>query len=184
MHSDVYTIGPDTTLDDFLNEHLPAASAHSIPVVADDGRYIGVARLADVRHVPRADRTTTTVAERIAALPTAEPAWPLRRALESMQDADLQHIAVVDEDQRFLGVVTQADVAGLDELVARRPRADDDDDDDDEVDAADVVVQIPEQPELSDQGEADSRSGRERAVGPESAGEVAGQPGHVPQDGV
>jgi chloride channel protein, CIC family len=152
MREGADTMAPTATIDDFLNEHLPSARARSMPVVDGDGSYLGVVRLRDVQDVPRSDRATTTVGSLMANVPTAEPVWPLRQALETMQAHDLQRISVVDENGKFLGLLTLSDIAGFDELVGLHPRADRDASATDTaaVDAASVVLRTPPEPELTD----------------------------------
>ena len=115
------TVDPATTLDDFLHEHLPAAQARSMPVVDSNGTYLGVVRLRDVEAVPRTERATTTVGEVMADVPAADPTWPLRRALEAMNDLGAQRLPVVAEQRRYLGILTLSDIAGFDELVGSHP---------------------------------------------------------------
>ncbi len=117
MRTGVHTVGPEATIDDLLQVHLPVARARTLPVVASDGTYLGVVRLRDVERVPRAERATTPVSVLLATPPTADPHWPLRRALETMQDDDLQRLAVVDDSCTFLGILTLSDIAALDDLV-------------------------------------------------------------------
>jgi CBS domain containing-hemolysin-like protein len=59
---------------------------------------------------------------------------------------------VVDENGKFLGLLTLSDIAGFDELVGLHPRADGDASATDTaaVDAASVVLRTPPEPELAD----------------------------------
>jgi CBS domain-containing protein len=41
----------------------------------------------------------------------------MRRAVETMHAHHLQVLAVVDETGKFVGVITQADILGFDELM-------------------------------------------------------------------
>ena len=117
MRTDAPTVRPSATLDDLLHEHFPAAQARSMPVVDDQGCYLGVVRLRDVDAIARAERATTAVTAIMATPPPADPTWPLRRALEVMRDAGVQRLPVVGDQRRYLGVLTLSDIAGFDELV-------------------------------------------------------------------
>ncbi|GAC1384209.1 MAG: hypothetical protein NVSMB4_11920 [Acidimicrobiales bacterium] len=117
MRTGASTVGPSATLDDLLHVHFPAARARSIPVVDDEGGYLGVVRLRDVEAIARTERATTMVTAIMTATPAADPTWPLRRALEVMRDAGVQRLAVVGDQRQYLGVLTLSDIAGFDELV-------------------------------------------------------------------
>ena len=113
MRTDVRTVGPEVTLDDLLHVHLPAAQARAAPVVDGRGRYLGMVRLRDVEQVERAERAHRTVGEVLTVPPGAEPTWVLRQALEAMQDAGVEQLAVVTDDRRFLGIVTLPAIYGF-----------------------------------------------------------------------
>lgn len=117
-----YVVRPDTTIEDLIQEHLPTAGARVLPVVAEDGVFVGVVRQRDVVPIARADRATTPVSAVLCDLPTAEPGWPLRRAIETMHALDLPRLAVVDETRHFVGMITLSDIVGFDELVENEQR--------------------------------------------------------------
>jgi CBS domain-containing protein len=117
VSSTSYTVRPETTIADLLHDHLPAARARAVPVVRSDGTFVGVVRQVDVLQVPREARDATTVDTVLSDLPTAEPQWPMRRAIEAMHGRGLQVLAVVDENRHFVGMLTLADLLGFDELM-------------------------------------------------------------------
>jgi CBS domain-containing protein len=49
-------------------------------------------------------------------VPIASPSWPLRDALEVMEGAGTDRLAVC-EDGHFVGVITAADIVRLDEIL-------------------------------------------------------------------
>lgn len=164
MRTGVHTVGPDTTVEDLLHEHMPVARARSLPVVGSTGNYLGVVRLLDVQGVPRADRASTPVSRVLAELPTADPRWPLRHALETMHEADVQRLAVVDDERSFLGMLTLSDIVGFDDLIGRTGHRIDDQEDEeagpgdradaDAEGAAAAVLERPPVPEDADDGVA------------------------------
>jgi CBS domain-containing protein len=48
--------------------------------------------------------------------PTADPRWKLRDALRAMEKADIDLLPVV-EGERFVGVVTTAEILKLDDIL-------------------------------------------------------------------
>ena len=50
-------------------------------------------------------------------LPTGRPHWTLREAVEAMQAADIDRLAIVDSDGRFVGVVSTSEILKLDEIL-------------------------------------------------------------------
>jgi CBS domain-containing protein len=49
-------------------------------------------------------------------LPTADPPWDLGEALQAMERADIDLLPVV-EGERFVGVVTTAEILKLDDIL-------------------------------------------------------------------
>ena len=71
-----------------------------------------------------ADRGSTTVGAVVKAEgPTAQVTWLVRDALRGMEEADSEMLAVVDSDDRFVGVVTTGAIARLDEVLERTGEA-------------------------------------------------------------
>ena len=113
-----YTVTPETTVDDLLQEHFPTARTRALPVVNADGTFVGVVRQADVTAVPRAERASTPVSSILSGIATIDPAVPLRHAIELMHAEDVENLAVVDENRFFFGMLTLADIVGFDELTS------------------------------------------------------------------
>ena len=88
-----------------------------VPVV-DGSRYLGLIGLGALASVPRATWAETTVDEVMDdRAPVGRPSWTVEEALRSMQAADLSLLPVVDEEGRFVGVVTTGDIVRLDEIL-------------------------------------------------------------------
>jgi CIC family chloride channel protein len=112
----VYTCAPGTTVSELLHVDFVAARAESIPVVSG-GRYLGMVSLDDVADVPRERRDAVTAAELAAhEHPVVRSDATLRAAVAAMEASDVDRVPVVD-DGVLLGVVTTADIVGLDQVI-------------------------------------------------------------------
>ncbi len=96
--------------------HLGHAQHSTMPVV-DGQRYLGLIRLEDLRERPGADWPTTQIG---AVVPPGQPAvgpgWSLEEVAQAMATTDRNVLGVVDEAGRFVGLVTAADLVGLDDF--------------------------------------------------------------------
>lgn len=118
--TDERTVPPDATIEEFLSVHLVGHRRRSVPVVDDANRYLGMAVLDEVVAVRREAWATTdvrTIARTDA--PKARTTWLVRDAVGAMERGDSDVLAVVDGDDRFVGVVTTEDVLRLDEILER-----------------------------------------------------------------
>lgn len=118
LSTDVLTVPSDATVEEFVWTHALGRRQRAVPVV-DGAHYLGICLLADVRDLDHATWPGLTVGE--VARTDAEPLRPdatLRDALATMEDADVDLIAVVDgPDDAFVGVVTSADLLALGEIL-------------------------------------------------------------------
>ena len=113
--SDVRTVPPDATLDEF-HQHLLLTRVVEVPVV-DANRYAGMISIHDLQSRSPARWATTTVADAAHVdWPTAEPDWTIEQAIREMESADIDTLPVVD-GTTFIGVVTTADILRLDEIL-------------------------------------------------------------------
>jgi chloride channel protein, CIC family len=120
MTTDVRTVPPDATIEEFLSVHLVGHRRRSVPVVDDTNRYLGLAVLDEVVTVRREAWSTTdirTIAR--ASAPRGRTTWLVRDAVGAMERADTDVIAIVDGEDRFVGVVTTEEVLRLDEILER-----------------------------------------------------------------
>ncbi|HEX5367400.1 MAG TPA: chloride channel protein [Acidimicrobiales bacterium] len=120
MSTDVHTVPPDATIEEFLSVHLVGRRRRSVPVVDDVNRYLGLAVLDEVVAVRREAWATTdvrTIARTSA--PRARTTWLVRDAVTAMERADTDVLAVVDGEDRFVGMVTTDEVLQLDEILER-----------------------------------------------------------------
>ena len=118
LQADVMTMPPDTTVREFFALHLIGNRQKSVPVVDDNHRYVGMARLDELDSVEESDWETTAVSAIARSdLPVARPDWRLREAIEAMQAADVDRLPVVDSGGRFIGVVSTSEILKLDEIL-------------------------------------------------------------------
>jgi CIC family chloride channel protein len=116
------TIGPDTKLDELARLFLEHRQDRLF-VVDPDGRFIGLVDLQDVKGVlhqpkPGDARTARTLAR---TMKTAGPDTPMADIMESFFVTGQDAVAVVGEDGRMAGIVTERDVMGaLNREILRR----------------------------------------------------------------
>ena len=117
LTTDVLTVPPDATVSEFVYFHVLARRERIVPVV-DGGTYVGMARLDDISELEREVWETTTIGDVMATgLPTARPSWTLRDAVVAMESADVDVLAVTDNDGTFIGIVAEDDIVKLDEIL-------------------------------------------------------------------
>lgn len=116
LRTDVMTAAPDTTLDEFVGHHVTELRQRVVPVV-DGKTYLGMVHLIDVAAIEPERRATTTVANVMHADdPAIALRSTLRDALAAMERADVDRVAVIDDDA-FVGVVTVGEILKLDEVL-------------------------------------------------------------------
>lgn len=116
--TDVATVPPDTTVEEFVWQHLLGNRQQVVPVV-DGSHYLGVMRIDEVLAVDRERWPEATVGEHMRGdFPTVAPNAGLRDAMVAMEAADVDLLPVVD-GETFVGVVTTDEVLKLDEILGR-----------------------------------------------------------------
>jgi chloride channel protein, CIC family len=117
LTTDVLTVPPDATLGEFVHGHALGRRQTTVPVV-DGSRYLGMIRLDDLADVPRDRWDEVLVGEVLQTGATAAaPSWTLRDVVAAMEATDATRIAVCGEDGSFIGVVDEADIVELDEIL-------------------------------------------------------------------
>lgn len=117
IQTDVYTIPPTATLDEFLTYHLIGARRKSVPVT-DGGRYLGLMRMEELEAIERERWASTTVGEAMASdLPVGRPQWTIKQAVEAMETAGADALPIVDDDGNLAGIVATSDLIKLDEIL-------------------------------------------------------------------
>ena len=120
LETDVRTVPPDATVEEFLAVHLLATRRRAVPVVDHDSRYRGVALLDEVAAVPREAWAETTIGKVTHTdAPHGMTTWLIRDAVQTMQAEGTDLLPIVDGEGRFVGVVTTGDILRLDEILEK-----------------------------------------------------------------
>ncbi len=120
LETDVRTVPPDATIEEFLTVHLVGYRQRAVACVEEGNRYLGLAVLDEVVAIRREAWATTeirTIAR--VTVPRGRTTWLVRDAVRAMEAADTDVLPVVDGDDRFVGVVTTEGVLRLDEILER-----------------------------------------------------------------
>lgn len=124
LRTDVLTTPPEVDLASFHDHHLMLSRAVEIPVVDDDG-YVGVLAIEALAEIPRDEWSDHLVREVTDPdWPVGCLAWTLEDALRAMDDHGVESLPVLDDDDRFVGIVGIADIVRLDQILGsteRRP---------------------------------------------------------------
>ncbi len=108
------TVPPEMTLQQLVAERFLGQRFEAYPVVARDGRVLGLVTLAQVRAIPESEWPGRTVGEVMtAAQPGLEvaPEESMGRVLDKLQTSAVGRLLVI-RDGRLEGIITPADVAG------------------------------------------------------------------------
>ncbi|MCP3938574.1 MAG: chloride channel protein [Actinomycetia bacterium] len=116
LRTDVKTIEPDTTLNDFVWNHALRHKELDV-VVADGERYLGMAQIHDASIFDRDTWGTARVSQIMRRVRPARLSMTLREATEVMEEQDVDKIPVTDGTGRFVGVVLSDDILKLDEIL-------------------------------------------------------------------
>ena len=117
LNSDVLTIPPSATAQEFFWHHVIGSRQQSVPVV-DGADYVGTVRIDELRQVPREEWETTPITDIMRTdVPTARPDWLLRQAVEAMDAAAIEKLPVIDDRGLFIGVVTMDEIVKLDDIL-------------------------------------------------------------------
>ncbi|HEY8527034.1 MAG TPA: chloride channel protein [Acidimicrobiales bacterium] len=120
LETDVRTVPPDATIEEFLTVHLVGYRQRAVAVVQNGNRYLGLAVLDEVVAIRREAWASTeirTIAR--VTVPRGRTTWLVRDAVHAMEGADTDVLPVVDGEDRFVGVVTTEGVLRLDEILER-----------------------------------------------------------------
>ena len=118
LRTDIATVPPDSTLDEFFWHHLVRSRERAVPVV-DGAHYLGVMRVEEIGVVERDRWLTDTVGQHMRTdFPVGALTWSLREALVAMERADVDLLPIVD-DGRFVGIVTTSEIVNLDDILGQ-----------------------------------------------------------------
>ncbi|MCB0989800.1 MAG: chloride channel protein [Acidimicrobiales bacterium] len=116
LRTDVDTIGPDTSINDFVWNHALLRKETDV-VVADDERYLGMCSVHDASTIERDQWNSTPVSAIMRRVRPARLSMTLREATEVMEEQDVEKIPVTDGSGRFVGAVLSDDILKLDEIL-------------------------------------------------------------------
>ena len=117
MEPEPASVTPNETVADLVNERLMRGEDRSFLVRHDDGGLAGIVTLSDIRRVtpdnwPMA--RVTDIMTRYADLAMVGPDEELERALDVLQEREVNQVPVVDGDRRtVLGLLTRAGILRL-----------------------------------------------------------------------
>ncbi len=117
LTTDVMTVPPDATLSEFVWIHALGRRVRVVPVV-DGNTYLGLCSVDACTAVDRELWEATTVMDVIdSSVPTANANWSLRDAVAAMDAGGTEMLAVVDDSDNFIGVVVEAEIVKLGEIL-------------------------------------------------------------------
>ncbi len=120
MVRDMVTLSPSILLERAVDEYFLRYGFGGFPVI-DDGKFLGILTLKEVKEVPREDWGKVTVGEvfvphnkKWEALPNDE----VMKALELMIKEDIGRVAVTEKD-RIIGLITRNGIARYVQIKGR-----------------------------------------------------------------
>ncbi|MCP5027135.1 MAG: chloride channel protein [Actinomycetia bacterium] len=117
LTTDVLTVPPDATVAEFVWVHALGRRVSTVPVV-DGETYLGMCSLDRASDIDRDAWEDTQITEIMRTdLPVARPSWTLRDAVVGMESAVTDVVAVTDSAGNFIGVVYEAEILKLDEIL-------------------------------------------------------------------
>ncbi|HYM69202.1 MAG TPA: CBS domain-containing protein, partial [bacterium] len=108
MAQDYPTVSPDLVLETVIHDHILATGWHTLPVV-QDGRFVGLLTLDEIKAIPRAAWPTTRVRNVMTPrdrVPTVTPDTDLAVAVDALGAGTADVLPVVDSDS-FVGAVSR-----------------------------------------------------------------------------
>jgi Zn-dependent protease len=117
MEPEPASVNPNETVADLVNERLMRGEDRSFLVRHDDGGLAGIVTLSDIRRTAREQwpmARVTDIMTRHADLAKVGPDEELERALDVLQEREVNQLPVVDDDGRtVLGLLTRAGILRL-----------------------------------------------------------------------
>jgi Zn-dependent protease/CBS domain-containing protein len=117
MEAEPASVSPNETVADLVNERLVKGDSRSFLVRHPDGGLAGIVTLSDVRRVSRDDwpaARVTDIMTRFADLAVVPPDPGVDKALELLQQREVNQLPVVEDDGRtVVGLLTRAGILRL-----------------------------------------------------------------------
>ncbi len=117
LRTDLATAPSDSSVSEIFWNHVVGTRQRSVAIV-DGVEYAGMVRLVDLRAVPQDRWESTPVAEVMQTdLPVGRVGWVVREAVAAMEQADTDQLVILDDEDRYVGLVTTAEILNLDEIL-------------------------------------------------------------------
>lgn len=117
LSTDVLTIPPEATAQEFFWNHVIGSRQQSVPVV-DGANYVGTIRIDELSELPREQWEETQVTEVMRTdIPIGHLEWLLREAVAAMDSSAIDRLPVTDDKGLFIGVVTMDEIIKLDDIL-------------------------------------------------------------------
>ena len=117
MEEQPASVSPNESVADLINERLARGDSRSFLVRHADGGLAGIVTLTDVRRVPRDDwpaARVTDIMTRFGDLAVVSPDQDVEKALEVLQEREVNQLPVVEDDGRtVVGLLTRAGILRL-----------------------------------------------------------------------
>jgi Zn-dependent protease len=117
MEEQPASVSPNESVADLINERLARGDSRSFLVRHDDGGLAGIVTLTDVRRVARDDwpaARVTDIMTRFGELAVVSPDQDVEKALELLQEREVNQLPVVEADGRtVVGLLTRAGILRL-----------------------------------------------------------------------
>lgn len=114
MQTDVQTVPPSISIEDFVENYVYRYHFKMFPVT-DDGRLVGCVTTRQVKEVPREEwgaRTVGELAEHCTAQNSVSPETDAMEAFQKMSGDGQSRLLVVEGDQ-LRGIISLKDISGL-----------------------------------------------------------------------
>jgi Zn-dependent protease/CBS domain-containing protein len=105
------TVSPTTTVESLIENEILPGGRRAVPVV-DDGRFVGLVTVSDIRGLPLDARARTSVGDVMSdasSVVTVPLEAPLTDAVEALARGGYDQVPVLD-GPRVVGLLTRADV--------------------------------------------------------------------------
>ena len=117
LTTDVLSVPPDASVSEFVYQHVLGHRQREVPVV-DNGQYMGMCTLEAISEIERDLWETTQVRDVLLKdLPAGNPNWTLRDAVATMEAAGIETLVIVDNSGALIGVIYEADILKLREIL-------------------------------------------------------------------
>jgi CIC family chloride channel protein len=128
LDTDVLTVPPDASINEFVWIHALGQRQPVVPVV-DGSTYLGLVSIHDATSVDRSTWEETMVTKILDThSPTGQPSWSIRDAVAAMSRSDSDLLVVTDADGGFVGLVRESEIVKLDAILVETESSESDGD--------------------------------------------------------